>query len=408
MKTVITPATLCGNANAPASKSMAHRALICAALADKPTAIICTTSSDDIEATAQCLRELGATIDKTENGFFVTPLNSITENAKLDCKESGSTLRFLLPVATALGKGVTLYGEGKLPKRPIEDLCVALESHGAVLSAHSLPITAGGTLTAGTYNINGTVSSQFISGLLLSLPLIHAESTVIINGSLQSKPYIDMTLDVIRTFGIETETSGNVINIHASNGYISPQNYLVEGDWSNGAFFICADAIGSNSVKCFNLTENSFQGDKAVAEIKERIIKSSPNEELKIDSADIPDLIPILAATSCFRKGTTVFYNAARLRMKESDRLVSTCEMIKSLGGKAEITDDSLTVLGNGTLKGGTVDSFCDHRIVMSAAIAASGCENEVTITNAQAVNKSFPTFFDEMKKLGAIIKVYD
>lgn len=408
MKAVIKPSPLIGNVAAPASKSAAHRALICAALADKPTSIVCRTTSVDIEATAQCLRELGATIDKTADGFFVEPIRSARENAQLNCRESGSTLRFLLPVAAAIGKGVSLYGEGKLPQRPLEELCLALEKHDIRLSGHSLPLTLSGKLDAGTYEISGEISSQFISGLLLALPTTHAESTIIINGQIQSKPYIDMTLDVLKAFGITTDWDKNTIRIHAEKGYISPENYTVEGDWSNGAFFICANAIKSNFVKCSDLTNNSAQGDKAVVELAEKLKNSAESEEIKIDASDIPDLIPVLAVTSCFRKGTTFFYNAERLKAKESDRLVSTCEMIKNLGGKAEITDDSLTVYGSGFLAGGTVDSFNDHRIVMSTAIAASGCKSEVTITDAQAVNKSFPTFFDEIKKLGAIVQLLD
>lgn len=408
MKAVIKPSPLIGNVTAPASKSAAHRALICAALADKPTSIVCRTTSVDIEATAQCLRELGATIDKTADGFFVEPIRSARENAQLNCRESGSTLRFLLPVAAAIGKGVSLYGEGKLPQRPLEELCFSLKEHGVKLSSHSLPLTLSGELDAGTYEISGEISSQFISGLLLALPTTCAESTIIISGQIQSKPYIDMTLDVLQAFGITADWNNNVIRIHAGKGFISPESYTVEGDWSNGAFFICANAISGNSVKCLNLTKSSTQGDKAVVELAEKLKNPAESEEIKIDASDIPDLIPVLAVTSCFRKGTTFFYNAERLKAKESDRLVSTCEMIKNLGGKAEITDNSLTVYGSGFLTGGTVDSINDHRIVMSTAIAASGCKSEVTITDAQAVNKSFPTFFDEIKKLGAIVQLLD
>ena len=408
MKAVITPSPISGITDAPASKSAAHRAMICAALADKPTKIVCSTTSVDIEATAQCLRELGATVTKTEYGFFIEPITEAKENAVLNCRESGSTLRFMIPVCAVLGKAVSLYGEGRLPQRPIGELCTALESHSAELTSHSLPLTVKGKLTAGTYEISGDVSSQFISGLLLALPVTHAESTIIITGTLQSKPYIDMTLDVLKSFGIETDFTDNTVKINASNGYISPENYTVEGDWSNGAFFICADKIKSNNVKCNNLTLDSVQGDKAVAEIAGKFASASEKEYIKIDVGDIPDLVPVLAVTSCFRKGTTEFYNAARLRIKESDRLLSTAELIKDLGGKAEITDDTITVYGTGELNGGMVDSFNDHRIAMSAAIAATACKSPVTIQDAQAVNKSYPTFFEDMKKLGAKIQIID
>lgn len=408
MKAVITPSPISGIIDAPASKSAAHRALICAALADKSTKIVCSTTSVDIEATAQCLRELGATVTKTEYGFFVEPVAEVAESAVLNCRESGSTLRFMLPVCAVLGKAVSLYGEGRLPQRPIGELCSALESHGAELTSYFLPLTIKGKLTAGTYEISGEVSSQFISGLLLALPVTHAESTIIITGTLQSKPYIDMTLDVLKSFGIETDFTDNTVKINASNGYISPENYTVEGDWSNGAFFICADKIKSNNVKCNNLTPCSVQGDKAVTKIADKIASANENELIKIDVGDIPDLVPVLAVTSCFRKGTTEIYNAARLRIKESNRLLSTAELINNLGGKAEITDDTITVYGTGTLEGGTVDSFNDHRIVMSAAIAATACKSAVTIQDAQTVSKSYPTFFEDMKKLGAKIQIID
>ena len=401
MKAIIQPSPLCGEVKAPASKSVAHRALICAALSDKSTQVECSTTSADIEATADCLRQLGAKITKTDTGFLVEPITDSNENAELNCGESGSTLRFMLPVAASLGKAVSLYGSGRLPERPIGELCEALCSHGCRTSSESIPLTVSGRLTPGDYVIDGSVSSQFISGLLLSLPQTHAESTVTIVGEIQSRPYIDMTLAVLSDFGIKTEFNGNRIKIFANNGYISPEKYTVEGDWSNGAFFICANEIEGNNVKCFGLTDSSTQGDKAVAEIVKKY-----GSDIRIDVGNIPDLVPVLAVTACFFKATTVFYNAARLKIKESDRLLSTQKMITDLGGCAEATDDTLTVYGTGKLKGGTVDSFNDHRIVMAAAVAAAACENETVINGCEAVNKSFPTFFEEYKALGGRVTI--
>ncbi len=399
MNTVISPAILSGEVAAPASKSMAHRALICAALADRATKIACSTSSVDIDATAECLNSLGAQIKRTEAGFFVEPIKAANENAILNCCESGSTLRFMLPVAAALGKGASLYGSGRLPERPIAQLCKAICSHGCETDSERLPLKIGGRLQAGEYEIDGSVSSQFISGLLLALPVTHAKSTVRILGEIQSRPYIEMTLQALRDFGIETKFEGSTIEIQENNGYFSPEKYTVEGDWSNGAFFICADIIGQNSVKCFGLTDDSVQGDKAVKQIS-RLLREK-NTDLEIDVGDIPDLVPILAVASCFRNGKTRFYNAARLKIKESDRILSTVKMITDLGGNAQGDGDSLTVFANGELTGGTVDSFNDHRIVMAAAIAASACKNETKICGSQAINKSFPTFFTEYEKLG-------
>ena len=401
MKAIIQPSPLCGEVNAPASKSVAHRALICAALSDKPTEVICSTTSADIEATADCLRQLGAKITKTDTGYFVEPITDSTENAVLNCGESGSTLRFMLPVAASLGKAVLLYGSGRLPERPIGELCEALRSHGCRTSGDTIPLTVSGRLEAGDYIIDGSVSSQFISGLLLALPQTHAESTVTVVGEIQSRPYIEMTLNVLSDFGIRTEFAGNQIRIFENNGYVSPEKYTVEGDWSNGAFFICADAIDGNNVKCLNLTDKSIQGDKAVAEIAQKY-----GSDIRIDVGNIPDLVPVLAVTACFFKATTVFYNAARLKIKESDRLLSTKEMINNLGGCAETTDDTLTVYGTGELNGGTVESFNDHRIVMAAAIAASRCKSETAINGCEAVNKSYPTFFEEFQALGGKVNL--
>lgn len=401
MKAIIQPSPLCGEVNAPASKSVAHRALICAALSDKPTDVSCSTTSVDIDATAECLRRLGAKIERTATGFFVEPITDYAENALLNCCESGSTLRFMLPVAASLGKVVSLDGTGRLPQRPIGELCNALHSHGCSTSGDTIPLTVSGKLQPGDYVIDGSVSSQFISGLLLALPQTHAESTITIVGEIQSKPYIDMTLSVLSDFGIRTKFIGNQIKIFENSGYISPEKYMVEGDWSNGAFFICADAIGSNNVKCNNLTEESTQGDKAVAEIIKKY-----GSDIRIDVGNIPDLVPVLAVTACFFRATTVFYNASRLKIKESDRLLSTKEMINNLGGCAVTTDDSLTVYGTGKLTGGTVESFNDHRIVMAAAIAAAASENETVINGCEAVNKSFPTFFEEFSKLGGAVKL--
>lgn len=399
MNAIITPAVLSGSVDAPASKSMAHRALICAALSTSATDIICSTTSVDIEATAQCLKSLGAEITKTETGFFVEPIKNTTENAELNCCESGSTLRFMLPVAAAIGKGVLLDGTGRLPERPIGELCKAICAHGCLTEGEKLPLKVSGKLMPGTYEIDGSVSSQFISGLLLALPVTHEESTIIIKGDIQSKPYIEMTLQVLRDFGVETDFIGSIIKIRPNNGYITPKNYTVEGDWSNGAFFICADLIGGNNVKCFNLTDKSIQGDKAVAEIAK--LFAQKEQDLHIDVGNIPDLVPVLAATASFRTGKTIFFNAARLKIKESDRIVSTAQMVNSLGGNAEPGNDTLTINGLGKLTGGTVDSFNDHRIVMAAAIAASACEKETTILGCEAVNKSYPTFFEEYRKLG-------
>lgn len=396
MNAIITPSNLIGSVNAPASKSVAHRMLICAALSDKVTTINCSTTSVDIQATVSCLNSLGASITETENGFTVQPIKKANGGATLNCRESGSTLRFMLSVAAIFGEEISFIGEGRLPQRPIYQLCDTLKAHGVEFSTQALPLTLSGRLTSGEYRIAANSSSQFISGLLLALPATKGMSKIITEGEIQSRPYIEITLDTLRQFGIETEFNDNIITVHESDGFISKGEYTVEGDWSNGAFFICGNGIKSNSIKTLNLNPSSKQGDKKIAEILGEFDK----DETIIDVGDIPDLVPIMAVKASFSSGKTVFTNAARLKIKESDRLASTAKMINDLGGKAIAAEDSLTVFAS-PLRGGTVNACNDHRIVMSAAIAASGCQEAVIINGCEAVNKSYPTFFEDYKALG-------
>lgn len=396
MDIIIKPTKLKGTAAAIPSKSQAHRLLICAAFADRETRLYCPDTNRDIEATADCLRALGAEITRDEGGYTVLPVQSRPATAVLPCHDSGSTLRFLLPVAGALGVDATFQLEGRLPQRPLSPLWEEMERMGCTLTRPTeCTIRCQGKLNSGVYTISGGVSSQFITGLLLAFPLISGESQLEITEKLESAPYVTMTLKAMEQFGVMVQNFSVADNQH----FISPGTVTVEGDWSNGAFFLAAKALGSN-VTVTGLRSDSPQGDRAVAELLPGLEK-----KLIIDAADIPDLVPILAVTAACKQGA-VFTNIGRLRLKESDRVESVKEMIIALGGTAESDAETLTVQGTG-LHGGTVDARNDHRIAMSAAIAATACREDVIILGAQCVEKSYPRFFEEYRKLGGRYEQY-
>lgn len=407
MNVEIFPRKLCGTVSAPSSKSVAHRALICASLADKKSYLKMNTFSDDISATINCLKQLGTKIEIDGENVTVTPTEKYPEKVILDCGESGSTLRFLLPVVSALGVEATFIGKGRLFERPIDELLDALEKNGAKIKRGN-PLCISGKLSGGKFSITGEVSSQFVSGLLLALPLCSGE--VEITGEIKSKPYIDITLDALKNFGIEFKNEKNKF-------YIKKQNYhftkmQVEGDWSNSACLLASGA----TVK--NLDKNSAQGDKKILEIFEKfgakIIENSDGISVEknqlfgceIDATDIPDLVPVVAVIASTAKGETVIKNTARLHFKESDRVASTVELVNSLGGIATATENEIIIHGVETLNGGTVESFNDHRIVMAAASAAQSCKDSVVIKNTEAVNKSYPQFFEIINLLGGVANV--
>ena len=386
MDITIHPAKLHGCINAIASKSQAHRLLICASFSDTETILYCPETNRDIEATANCLRALGADITRTEDSYHVLPIKNLPQTAVLNCCESGSTLRFMLPIAGALGVDTLFQMEGRLPQRPLSPLWEEMERMGCSLSRPTeSTIRCKGKLKSGTYVIDGSISSQFITGLLFALSLIDGKSNLEITGKQESKPYIDMTRSAMELF--------------SAPDFHSPGRIEVEGDWSNGAFFLAAKALG-NDLSVTNLNPRSTQGDRMVAQLLPALEK-----HIHIDAADIPDLVPILAVVAAAKEGA-VFTNIRRLRLKESDRVMAVVHLIQSLGGKAESAENDLTVYGTG-LTGGCVDSHNDHRIAMAAAIAATVCSEPVTILGAEAVNKSYPTFWKEYCKLGGHYEQY-
>ena len=396
MDICITPKKLYGNINAIPSKSQAHRMLICAAFSDQPTTLICPETNRDIEATANCLTALGAGITWLSNGYRVKPIEEVPFRDSLPCQDSGSTLRFLLPIAGALGVDTVFQMTGRLPQRPLTPLWEEMERMGCTLTRPTADtIRCTGRLRSGEYAINGTVSSQFITGLLFALSLLPGQSRLQVLGKLESAPYVSMTLAAMERFGI----SCNDYCFPGNGRFHSPGTVTVEGDWSNAAFFLAAQALGS-PIQVGNLNPDSPQGDRACARLLPEL-----KDNLTISAADIPDLVPILAVTAAANQGA-VFTDIGRLRLKESDRVASVMDMLRALGGQAEADETTLTVYGTG-LHGGTVDSRNDHRIAMSAAIAATVCDSPLTILGAQCVEKSYPKFFTDYTSLGGQYEQY-
>lgn len=413
----VAPRALSGEVRAISSKSDAHRNLICAALSSEPTAFDPFTPSNDIDATMACLAALGASFDKRLNGGVTVTPGKTVQAPMLDCGESGSTLRFLLPVAAALDCGASFSGHGRLPERRIAPLLEALSAHGCTPSAARLPLTLTGHLTPGLYEVVGNESSQYISGLLFALPLTGGDCNIRVIGPLSSRGYVDMTLRTVRRFGITVWETESGFEIPGGQRYHSTGHAALEGDWSNAAFFLVSGALGAPgaSVTVTGLDADSIQRDCEIAASLARFgacvvvsdggVCVSPGRLAgqRIDVDQIPDLLPVLAVLACAAEGETVLYNAARLRDKESDRLATTAAMLRALGGRVQEEADALRIMGTGRLNGGVVDGAGDHRIVMAAAVAAAICEAPVTIHGAEAVRKSYPGFFEAYCALGGM-----
>lgn len=409
MDITIFPEKLRGKVSAIPSKSHAHRLLVCAALADQPTRIEISSLCDDLAATISCISGLGAEIEHCYGqAEIITPIAQLPSTAVAACKESGSTLRFMLPLAGALGVDTVFHLEGKLPYRPLSPLWEEMERNGCHLSWQSrssmmslgtpVPraVTAGlhlsGQLRAGHYRIDGGVSSQFISGLLMALPLLEGESRLELIGKMESKPYVELTLQTLSQFGVEWSD----FKCAGKQKFKSPGTVQVEGDWSSAAFWLAADFIGS-SIEVDGLNPNSAQADKAIIQLLLQL-----KEHVSISAADFPDLVPIIAIVAAVNQGA-VITDIRRLRLKESDRVQSIVEMLNALGGRAFADENTLTILPS-ELIGGTVDAYNDHRIAMAAAIASTVCNYPVTILGAECVNKSYPSFWKEFTRLGGKI----
>ncbi len=404
MKAIIEKPAEKGTVRAIASKSVAHRMMIAQALSECESNVLCSDTSEDIEATKRCLEALLSS-DRIK---------------KLYCGESGSTLRFLLPVAGALGLECEFYMEGRLPGRPLAPLYEEMLAKGCSMSKQGQnPLRLRGRLIGGTYTIPGNISSQYITGLLFALPLAEEDSRINITGRLESSPYIDLTLQVLAAAGITVAPDDKGFGIPGRQKYRLSGEHHIEGDWSNAAFWLCMSAMTDGNISCSGLDMNSRQGDRRILEILENMggkaicednaVRISAPDGLKgavIDASEIPDLVPAIAATAVSARGKTIITNAGRLRLKESDRLSSVSTVLKELGADISELSDGLVINGSGGIRGGSIDSFGDHRIAMMAAAAACISSGKITISGAEAVNKSYPGFYRDYCALGGVIDI--
>lgn len=397
----------------PSSKSQTHRMMIAAYLSGAETVLEGITFSRDAEATMRCLLALGAKVARQGDRLTLLPGPRTEDEALLDCGESGSTLRFMLPVAAALGVKAAFDGRGKLPGRPLSPLYEEMAAHGVRLTPQgTFPLRISGRLQPGRYAMAGNVSSQFFSGLLLALPLAAGESSIRVEGPLESAPYVNMTLDTLSLFGVQVQREPDGFRVPGGQRYRSPGTLRVEGDWSGAAFWLAAGALSEAGVACGGLNPRSAQGDRAMAELLERFgaevtrdgekirVRSGHLRGIDIDAVNIPDLVPVLAVTAAYAEGETRIRHIRRLRLKESDRVETVLGLLRAMGGRAEAGEDEMVIYGGG-LRGGTADACGDHRIAMAAAVAATRAEEPVRILGAEAVRKSYPGFFEVFTRLG-------
>lgn len=409
MDAIIKPTKLKGDVVIPPSKSLAHRAIICASLAQGRSVVSNVSMSDDIIATVDCMRNLGANIISHGDKLEVVGIDTrLDRELTFDCNESGSTLRFMLPIALSLNGGVNKFvGRGKLGERPMDiykDICtsqdIMYEDRSLQNPQRHLDIVVKGNLKSGKFIVDGGVSSQFITGLMFALPTLEGDSEIVINGKLQSVGYIDLTLTALCQFGIE------ILNEEYQRFYIkggqkyAPCDYYIEGDYSQAAFFEVADYLG-NDVRQIGLNKDSLQGDKVIVDFVEKLRSSGADERLVFDGEDCPDIIPIFALACCLREGHTDIINLARLRIKECDRLKATAAELAKLGADIVENDTSLSINGVENLRGAEVESHGDHRMAMMLAIASTRAIGEVKIIGAHSVSKSYPDFFDDFIRLG-------
>ena len=414
MTAIAAPGPRTGRVTIPASKSQAHRLLICAALGREPVELVCGGPSADILATANCLNALGADIQKTApDRFSVRPVTAAPGTAaQLACGESGSTLRFLLPLVGALGAEGAFAMEGRLPQRPLAPFDAVLKEHGMTLEQEGSLLRCGGRLRPGEYTLPGNVSSQYISGLLMALPRLEGDSTLTVTGPMESAGYVAMTEDALRLSGIRFTRNGQSWRIPGGQTCRLPGLCRVEGDWSNAAFFLCAGALSPGGITVDGLSLTSSQGDRAVLDILRAFgaqvetsegsvtVRRAPLRGVTIDAAPIPDLIPALSAVAAAAAGTTYIENAGRLRLKESDRLKSTAALLRALGGRVTELESGLVIEGRDALTGGVADPWRDHRIAMAAAVAATVSTAPVAILDSECAAKSYPRFWDDFQQL--------
>ena len=404
MNIMIIPGKLSGCVTPPASKSQGHRLLLAAALAEGESVLAGLSMSKDIQATISCICALGAQVEQREDGLHVVGCGGRFDRRHgllFDCGESGSTLRFMIPISLAVAGGGSFTGQGRLMERPMQPYFDIFQEKDIYYVRADGKAGLEGELTPGEYRLPGDVSSQFVTGLLYALPLLAGDSRIVITTALESRAYVDMTLDALAQFGVNVCWEGEQTLLVPGNQCYRPANLSVEADWSQAAFWYAARALGSH-VTVEGLNKASTQGDRVIAEQFEQMIV--PND-VTLDVSQCPDLVPALAAMAAVRQGRTHITNAARLRMKESDRLAAVTQVLCSMGADVTEQPEGLCIVGKESLAGGvSVDSCNDHRIAMMAAIAATRCERPVTVEGAQCVSKSYPSFWEEYEALGGKI----
>ena len=406
MNITIQPTLLSGGIMPPSSKSQGHRAVIAAALAGGESTLHRLAGSQDIDATIACVSAMGAEVERArEDTLRVRGLGGHVSQKKsdlppFDCGESGSTLRFLIPVALAVTGGGIFTGRGRLMDRPQQPYFDLFGEKDIFYEQKDGVLTVKGVLKPGAYRLPGNVSSQFVTGLLYALPLLEGDSEIVLTTPLESEGYVDMTLETLEQFGIRAQRQENRFFIPGGQHYQS-RDMKIEADWSQAAFWYAANALGCR-VDIQGMNDASKQGDRVVEQYCTKLAVSG---DVELDVSQCPDLVPALAAMAAVRQGTTHITNAARLRIKESDRLAAVTRALNGLGADVTELADGLVVVGRNGLAGGVeVDSCNDHRIAMMAAVAAVRCERPVTVLDAQCVAKSYPGFWEDYEKLGGKI----
>ncbi|GLI55225.1 3-phosphoshikimate 1-carboxyvinyltransferase [Propionigenium maris DSM 9537] len=419
MRLEISPVRLAGDVVIPPSKSLSHRAIIAAAMAEGRSSVTNLKFSEDIKATTEAMESLGARFQVGEDYEVIDGVDKLKRlKDEIQCRESGSTIRFMIPVALLAQGKVTFKGEGRLCKRPLGTFLDIFDEQGISYSKgeDELPLTVDGMLKPGRFRVPGDISSQFITGLLYALPKLEGDSVIEISSKLESKGYIDLTLDVLASFGIEIENRDyREFHIRGKQKYRA-RDYRVEGDYSQVAFWMVAGALGSN-IRCHGMRLESLQGDKAIhgilkdmkAEMTEGeviTVKPSETQGTVIDLSQCPDLGPIITVLASLSRGKTEIVNAKRLRIKESDRITSMTTELNKLGARITETEEGMIIEGVETLQGGvTVSAWNDHRVAMALAMAATRCEKPIILEGAESVKKSYPHFWTEYERVGGKIK---
>lgn len=414
----IIPSKLSGTIKVPSSKSIAHRAIICAYLSESVSEIKNICYSDDVTATINAVKIMGGQVTHKKNSLIVSNLSiPCNNNIMIDCNESGSTLRFLIPIVAAKKTTCCFKGRGNLFLRPLTPYLDCLAKAGVTCNLKpDSTLEISGRLQPGSFYIPGNISSQFISGLLFALPILDGNSEIIITSEIESTSYIDMTINILNKFGIYVLKTKSGFKINGNQRYKST-DLFIESDWSQASFFMVAGAIGS-SVTLSNLNRSSLQGDSYILQILKEFganisflndnvtVSAGPLHGINIDASQTPDLVPILSVIACLATGKTHIYGALRARFKESDRIKSMYTALKEIGGDITETHDGFIINGVSNFKGGITDPSNDHRIVMALSVASIRSKEPLYIKDFLSINKSYPAFFEDFKSIGGKLNV--